>query len=182
MKEEYHYKKVNKNIKISILFLLTNPKRFFNQLQNDNNYKRHLLYLLIISIIFHILWFSKILFILNNKHVNEQEALIYIHFFNSFTFKFIYYFIIFLVFDIVIIFILTMIIAILLKGICFLFNKNLNFKNFWKITIYSLTPMTLTLLINLVFYVFGWKSIYLQYIPDLLVLSLLIIGILNTSK
>ena len=168
-------------LKMNIIYVFVNPKKFFKKLKNDNNYKKHFLYLFIISIGLYMSWFGKILSKLN---YDEQEILIYGYFFDLLNLKFVYYLMIFLIVDVVIVCIFTIIIAILSKYISLLFNVKLSFKNFWKITIYSLTPIILTLLINIVSYLFDWKYIpfYIQYLPDLLVLFLLIIGIMTTSN
>lgn len=169
---------------MNILYLIANPEKFFKKLKNDNDYKKHFLFLFIISVSFYIHWFSKVLLNLNNQHLNEQEISIYSYFFDSLNIKFIYYLIIFLIVDVFIVYIFTIILSILLKGICYLLNINLSFRNLLKITIYSLTPTILTLFITLFFYISNWQYVpfYIQYFPDLLVLFLLIIGIKTTSN
>ena len=162
-----------------LIFILDQPKIFFQYLKKDNQYKSHIIFFLIISFMFYLIWFINVYFDIKNEYKLDTETVLHRYMFSSINQRFLYYTAIYLAVDILIVLIVTIIISLLSKVICLIIGINLGLKDFWKITIYSSSPVLLNLLLIIIFSLSGYGSIpfFVKQLPGLYAMILFIIGV-----
>ena len=182
--ETTSYKISNMTILKDIGLLLFQPQKFFAKLKQDNSYKRHVFYFLVISLIFYLIWFINIWFDIQNEYNLEDETVWFRYMFGSFNQRFIYYTSIFIVVDVIAVFIAMTIVSLIAKLICLIFRINLTLKEFWKITVYSSSPVLFSFIIQIIFLLNGYDTIpfYVEQIPGLYTIVLFIIGVKSFNK
>jgi hypothetical protein len=122
---------------LKIVDLFLNPQYFFKSLYEDNDYRKHALFLVKISVLFVIVWFGRILYlILNPNHFNEEIAL-YTELFKVLDIKALGIISLFFILDTIVLFIYVFIIAFLSNLISRIFKVHLQFAAYWKIACYT---------------------------------------------
>ena len=131
---------------MKIIDLFINLKVFCGELSKDNNFKKHILFLVWVSVIFVILWFVKTFYlILSPNHFNDDIAL-YAELFQTIAITLVWKFLLFLVVDFLAIFRFSVVIAYIAKLAGDLFKIKLKFKDYWKI-VCSITVIIIPVII-----------------------------------
>lgn len=163
--------------------LLFNPEEFFKGLFIRENYKRTAIYLLVISLIWYFLTFLRIIISVHSPNIFSRDIgsdILY----GSFGFPAVKGFFIVLVVVILMIFLFSVIFSLIIKLILLISKiKKFPYRSIWTITTYSLTPLLIYSLIDLLTLFpalsFLEYSIYLFYLYALILLT---IGVIITAK
>src|SRR3989338_147496 len=162
-----------------IFGLVTEPRKFFKELYQDNNYKKHIIFLLYVSILFVVIWFARIFYLIfSPNHFNDTISL-YAELFKVIDIRTFGIFILFLLVDIIAIFVFSIVIAFIAKIASSLFKIKFDFRYYWKITCYVTGLIIPIVLIQFLLDIMLLSEFYLaiSVIAGLYSIILLIFGV-----
>ena len=128
---------MTKEQKIKLTDLLVNPRSFFEHLYKDNDYKKHIRFLLFVSVVFVVIWFARILYVISSpNHFLVEDVAVYSELFQVRDMMAFGVFLLFLLVDILVFFVFSVAIAFIAKLVGYIFKIKLDFRYYWKITCY----------------------------------------------
>lgn len=141
--------KMKRQHNLNVMDLVLKPRTFFVTLYSNNNYRKHALFLTLVSVLFVVLWFIRIFYLIfSPNHFNDEIAL-YAELFKVLDIRTVGIFLLFLVVDTLVIFAFTSVFALVANVVSHLLKLRLPYKYYWKISCYLTTLIIPLLLIQL---------------------------------
>ena len=168
----------------SMLLILIKPKECFKTIVTKSTLKDSLIYLLVTSIVFYLLYFLKVYLQFLNGELppNVSHYVVVLgHSVDIWTFVFFILlgFIVFLC-AILITIVLSLIIFIILRNVKTRLSKTIQLVEIFKIVVYSITPLVISQFLELITYLLGINiSTIITLFTYTYVIILIIIGLRN---
>jgi len=166
---------------VNLVKVFINPKNLFATIKKENDIKKILLYVFLISCMVYILYLTEI-FLRFKKNDISSELSFFNILFNKFNIWVVIYLITLLLFIFLIVIVISLLSSIILKYILIIPKLEIKFIQIWNIVVYSLTPVVLWQALLVIFYILhinlGWLVIFLY----LYIIMLIIIGVIKVKE